>query len=259
MRAREELFAEIISYTDRNNESIYDLPERLYVRANSVNQRLYNSAGLYESVSLYERTEYIVSSETHTDVWTLAIYNTSTGKPVLETRLVGNEHFTVTLEQGNYYFIILEELSGGFLDIRRVNGQPPAETISMEVKTTAGGADVYVNGRFMGKTSEESPYSLTFGCDTREIELHITKPGYQQVLFNVLIPSEVNHYELNAILYENKTDSGARQYIVKQGDTLARIARNLLGDSSRWREIMDYNNLTSERLVINQLLLIPPQ
>lgn len=47
------------------------------------------------------------------------------------------------------------------------------------------------------------------------------------------------------------------QYTVKPGDTLSLIARDVLGDLSRWPEIMDGNGLDSSDIFPGQVLILP--
>ena len=48
-------------------------------------------------------------------------------------------------------------------------------------------------------------------------------------------------------------------YTVRQGDSLLRIAQALLGDASRWREIVDFNLINDpNRIVPGMTLKIPP-
>jgi len=51
--------------------------------------------------------------------------------------------------------------------------------------------------------------------------------------------------------------AGANVYVVKKGDTLWSIAKRLLGDGQRHREIKALNNLTSDNIEIGQKLRIP--
>lgn len=46
-------------------------------------------------------------------------------------------------------------------------------------------------------------------------------------------------------------------YTVKQGDTLSKISKQLLGNENRYTEIMELNHLKTQTLYINQLLKIP--
>ncbi|MCL2702693.1 MAG: LysM peptidoglycan-binding domain-containing protein [Defluviitaleaceae bacterium] len=50
---------------------------------------------------------------------------------------------------------------------------------------------------------------------------------------------------------------GPIEYTVVSGDTLTRIANQFYGDGTRWREIYNFNHLTTEQLRIGQSLLIP--
>jgi nucleoid-associated protein YgaU len=51
---------------------------------------------------------------------------------------------------------------------------------------------------------------------------------------------------------------GERMWMVKDGDTLARIAHVTLGDSTQWRKIADMNNIKNiRRLTPGQALVIP--
>lgn len=56
------------------------------------------------------------------------------------------------------------------------------------------------------------------------------------------------------------TAARALTYTVRQGDSLLRIAHALLGDSGRWREILEFNNLSDpSRVVAGMTLKIPPR
>lgn len=50
----------------------------------------------------------------------------------------------------------------------------------------------------------------------------------------------------------------ARQYLVRKGDTLARIARRELGDAAAWSVLADYNGLPSpDQITVGQRLWLP--
>lgn len=50
----------------------------------------------------------------------------------------------------------------------------------------------------------------------------------------------------------------ARTYLVRKGDTLARIARRELGDAGAWHVLADYNGLPSpDQIAIGQLISLP--
>ena len=50
----------------------------------------------------------------------------------------------------------------------------------------------------------------------------------------------------------------ARTYLVRKGDTLARIARRELGDASAWHVLADYNGLPGpDQIAIGQLISLP--
>lgn len=56
------------------------------------------------------------------------------------------------------------------------------------------------------------------------------------------------------------TSTRARSYTVRQGDSLLRISHALLGDPGRWREILEFNNLSDpSRVVAGTVLKIPPK
>ncbi len=49
-----------------------------------------------------------------------------------------------------------------------------------------------------------------------------------------------------------------REYTVKSGDTLGKIAKSVLGSAGKWRILADLNNLSNpNRLKVGQLLKIP--
>jgi LysM repeat protein len=58
---------------------------------------------------------------------------------------------------------------------------------------------------------------------------------------------------------KGKVHSDKRRYRVKEGDTLSRIAKDLLGDAQRWRDIADLNDLRHPRkeLKAGTVLRIP--
>lgn len=47
------------------------------------------------------------------------------------------------------------------------------------------------------------------------------------------------------------------KYTVRKGDTLSDISKKFLNDASRYPEIMDFNNLSSTTILVNQILKIP--
>lgn len=48
-----------------------------------------------------------------------------------------------------------------------------------------------------------------------------------------------------------------RIYVTKQGDTLAKLSQSYLGDASRYREIMKLNLLSSNDVLVGQMIKIP--
>ena len=52
-------------------------------------------------------------------------------------------------------------------------------------------------------------------------------------------------------------DASIIKYTVKRGDTLWAIAKSLLGDGTRYKEIMELNGLKSSKITPNQILKIP--
>jgi len=63
---------------------------------------------------------------------------------------------------------------------------------------------------------------------------------------------------------ENTTNSAGAQnvpalriHIVRSGDSLRSISRNYLGDSRRYKEIKDMNDLTTDVLSVGMELIIP--
>ena len=66
------------------------------------------------------------------------------------------------------------------------------------------------------------------------------------------IPAE-NEGSMNFDLGEKEY----RTYMVKQGDTLWKIAQNLFGDGNKYLEIIKLNNLPNDNLTVGQILKIP--
>ncbi|MBR0423296.1 MAG: LysM peptidoglycan-binding domain-containing protein [Clostridia bacterium] len=66
------------------------------------------------------------------------------------------------------------------------------------------------------------------------------------------IPAE-NAGDVNSNLGEKEYQT----YMVKQGDTLWKIAQNLFGDGNKYSEIMNLNNLPNGNLRVGQILKIP--
>lgn len=59
---------------------------------------------------------------------------------------------------------------------------------------------------------------------------------------------------------ETANQTASKMYSVKQGDTLSHIAKSLLGDSSRWRELYDLNRdilSNPNRISVGQNLILP--
>jgi len=47
--------------------------------------------------------------------------------------------------------------------------------------------------------------------------------------------------EISELKRQAREQAKARTYVVKSGDSLSKIAEELLGDASRWREIFEAN------------------
>jgi len=60
-------------------------------------------------------------------------------------------------------------------------------------------------------------------------------------------------------LEDGSEDTGKAEniYIVKSGDTLSKIAKDLLGNANRYKEIMELNNLKTTVILVGQKLKIP--
>ena len=53
---------------------------------------------------------------------------------------------------------------------------------------------------------------------------------------------------------------GKEIYVIRKGDTLERIALDLLGDSSQWKRIAEENQIADPReLQVGSRLVIPPR
>ena len=55
----------------------------------------------------------------------------------------------------------------------------------------------------------------------------------------------------------NSVENEYQTYMVKQGDTLWKIAQNLFGDGNKYSEIMNLNSLPNGNLQVGQILKIP--
>lgn len=57
-----------------------------------------------------------------------------------------------------------------------------------------------------------------------------------------------------------QSEGGRNIYVIQKGDTLERIALDLLGDSSQWRRIAEENQIEDPReLQVGNQLVIPPR
>lgn len=57
-----------------------------------------------------------------------------------------------------------------------------------------------------------------------------------------------------------QSEGGEDIYVIQRGDTLERIALDLLGDSSQWRRIAEANQIEDPReLQVGSRLVIPPR
>lgn len=73
-----------------------------------------------------------------------------------------------------------------------------------------------------------------------------------------ILSKEIDRLEPGASSIINNIDStGSKQYTVSEGDTLSSISKKFYGDESRYNDIVEANNLTSQELVVGQTLLIP--
>lgn len=77
--------------------------------------------------------------------------------------------------------------------------------------------------------------------------------------FQIVWPGASNGYAYTS--YQNGRyyayTANHRTYVVKAGDTLSKIARQLLGDESRYPEIIQLNKLSSDTINIGQVLSMP--
>lgn len=69
----------------------------------------------------------------------------------------------------------------------------------------------------------------------------------------------VYEYEKYIIIYHRleEVESIKHQYTIIEGDTLIRIAQNLTGDPTKWKNIYQYNNLHDIKLIPGDVLNIP--
>jgi len=111
---------------------------------------------------------------------------------------------------------------------------------------------------------------LTFKC---RIESFTTEPpdGARDIAYSLSLVEQVNlEINLNPAVLDTvevvglANDRDVKQipkeqiYIVKQGDTLIKIAKQFYGDGTRWREVADRNHVTNPRaLQIGAELVIP--
>lgn len=81
-------------------------------------------------------------------------------------------------------------------------------------------------------------------------------PRYDEIMsLNRLTTDMIYAGQILKIPVEQKTSP--RVYRVRAGDTLWKIAQNLLGDGNRYAEIMSLNNLQSGNIRVGQILNLP--
>lgn len=85
-----------------------------------------------------------------------------------------------------------------------------------------------------------------------------TAPNYGDSLYNdYILKYNLMDYDKAALGIASLPTKDENVYIVKPGDTLWSISRNLLGFGSNWKQIFNYNKLTSTLIVPGQKLKIP--
>ncbi len=82
-------------------------------------------------------------------------------------------------------------------------------------------------------------------------------PRYNEIMQeNGLTNDMIYPGQILKIKMENGNNNSS-PYIVKNGDTLWKIAQNTLGDGNRYTEIMKFNNLKDGNLTVGQPIMIP--
>ncbi|MEZ7891894.1 MAG: LysM peptidoglycan-binding domain-containing protein [Candidatus Wallbacteria bacterium] len=57
---------------------------------------------------------------------------------------------------------------------------------------------------------------------------------------------------------DEQSSTGYKRHVVKDGDTLSSIAKEYLGDSSLWPELLKYNNISDPHWIYNGDIIIVP-
>jgi nucleoid-associated protein YgaU len=107
-----------------------------------------------------------------------------------------------------------------------------------------------VNGNVSASSNVPLDASMAVGYEDNVATSSISDTDYQ-VNESVTL-SKNNFQEANQIF-----QSTPKKYVVKHGDTVYRIAVNMLGDGSRWIEIAQLNKL--EQLSNGSILIHPGQ
>jgi len=135
--------------------------------------------------------------------------------------------------------------------------------------------ELMANNKFWEESSEEIANAIERYCNCSNVE-ELSTSGTTKLYYTVVsgdtlsaIASNNNTtveklVKLNDIQNPDIIYVGQKilltefiKYTVKRGDTLSEISLRFLGDASRYNEIVDFNNLKSNIIYINQVIKIP--
>ena len=111
----------------------------------------------------------------------------------------------------------------------------------------------YLNGHTIGDVSSEGPSTISYAEELAQ--RGVTPPGG----FRGAVPVSAADFDQNYQPINSSYPGGAASaYTVRQGDTLASIARAVWGDESLWYLIADANGLVGNDILIEgQVLTVP--